>query len=382
MDTETIAACALNTIFGFQPRLGQALLDAVGSAGEIFRLSRDSLRSLTGPSSQWLSQLTPSALERAEKELDAAAKEGARFIPLSDPDFPALLRECEDPPMGLYFKSSDSPGNVFGGRPAIAIVGTRDMDSYGREWCQRLVEALASCREKPVIVSGLALGVDGCAHQAALDAGLPTIAVMATGIDRVYPFRHGLLASRIACSPGCALLTDYPTGTAPIAIHFLRRNRIIAGLSVATVLIESKKKGGGMLTAQLASSYGRALYALPGRADDTRSQGCNILIRQQLAEAVTDPESFIQSLGLGPVKRKVRDIAADAAAFYADEPDDSRRRLLAAFDFIRKHRECGAEELASALGCGFPEASAAAARLESDGFIATDIMGRCSIRIK
>ncbi len=379
MEKERIAACALNMIFGYEPRLGKALLEAVGSAAGIFEMDREGLRSLTGPQHRWLDQLTPAALEEAERELEKCAAAGARFIALSDPAYPALLRECEDPPLGLYFKGTDPPEEVFGERPAIAVVGTRDVDAYGRDWCERLVDALAHSRQKPLIVSGLALGVDACAHLTALAGGLPTVAVMATGIEKVYPFRHGLLASRIAAAPGSALLTDYPTGTEPVAIHFLRRNRIIAGLCHATLLVESKVKGGGMLTAELAHSYGRALYALPGRADDVRSQGCNLLLRKQMAEAVTDPDSFLLSLGLQAPRRKVRDVVADAEALYAS--DAGRQSLLAVLAWVRAHRESAADQIAAAVGTGYPEAAALAARLESDGFLRSDVLGRYTIRI-
>ena len=159
MEKELIAACALNAVFGYEPRLGRALLEAVGSAAGIFGMGRDEMRRLTGPQPRWLDQLTPATLEKAERELEKTAAAGARFIPLSDPAYPALLRECEDPPLGLYFKGTDPPEEVFGERPAIAVVGTRDVDAYGRDWCERLVDALAHSTQKPLIVSGLAIGV-------------------------------------------------------------------------------------------------------------------------------------------------------------------------------------------------------------------------------
>lgn len=170
---------------------------------------------------------------------------GSRFICIGDSRYPQMLRECEDPPIGLYIKGKTPIEKLDGGRPAIGVIGTRDITSYGTEWCNRLVAALGRAQIKPVIISGLAIGTDATAHSAALDNGLPTIAVMPTGIDGVYPFRHGFLADRICNAEESWLITDYPTKTTPLAINFLRRNRIIAGLSKAVLLIESKKREAG-----------------------------------------------------------------------------------------------------------------------------------------
>ena len=195
----------------------------------------------------------------------------------------------------------------------VAVVGTRDISPYGREWCERIVHALARTSPKPLIVSGLAIGTDICAHKAALEASLPTIAVMATGTDTIYPYRHRQIAEKMSGTQGCALVTDYPPGTAPLPVNFLRRNRIIAGLSHATILVESKIKGGGMMTCRLAFSYDRDVYALPGRADDLRSQGCNHLIRARMAEPLTSEEDIIDSLGLLTTGRKSPSLRHGAA---------------------------------------------------------------------
>ena len=152
---------------------------------------------------------------------------------------------------------------------------------------------------KPLVVSGLALGVDAVAHRTALENGLKTVAVMATGIDQIYPSQHQGLGEQIASTPGCGLVSDYPPDTQAVAINFIRRNRIIAGICKATLLIESKIKGGGMITAHLANSYDREVFALPGRVDDPYSQGCNLLIRQNLAEPIGDLAELMQKLSLG-----------------------------------------------------------------------------------
>ncbi|MBQ2069136.1 MAG: DNA-processing protein DprA, partial [Bacteroidales bacterium] len=142
---------------------------------------------------------------------------------------PALLKDCSDPPLGLYVRSSSPPEEVFRPRPSVAVVGTRDVSRYGLQWCRKLTGAIAQSPARPVIVSGLAIGVDIAAHLEAIDRGGSTIAVLPTGLDKIYPYRHEAYADRICNSPGSALVSDYPPGTMALKTNFLRRNRIIAG---------------------------------------------------------------------------------------------------------------------------------------------------------
>ncbi|MBO7641212.1 MAG: DNA-protecting protein DprA [Bacteroidales bacterium] len=382
---ERAAWCALNLVFGFEPRIGHALVDAVGDALAIFSLKERQMQELGLPE-RFRPQLGRSAVEAAAASLEELARQGRRFIAWTEEDYPSLLRECEDPPLGLYCRSDDPPGTLFDpDRPAIGIVGTRNISPYGNEWCQRIVTALARTASKPLIVSGLALGVDGVAHRTALDCGLPTIGIMATGIETVYPWRHNALAERMAATPGSALLTDYPPGTAPVATHFLRRNRIIAGICSATILVESKIRGGGMMTARLAASYDRTVLALPGRIDDLRSQGCNLLIRQQIAEPITDLDELPVQLGLAGRRgrRTVQDPSEEVRQTYAGVlPPEQVQRLVAIVGLIRRQRGISLEEIARATGRPWPEVSADAGILESDGIISTDLLQNCTITPK
>lgn len=233
-------------------------------------------------------------------------------------------------------------------------------------------------------MSGLALGVDIEAHKTAIENGLPTIAVMATGPDSIYPQRHKAYAERIASTPGCALITDYPPGTAPLAIHFLRRNRIIAGLSKATLLIESKLKGGGLMTCRLAFSYNREVYALPGRADDIRSQGCNELIRKKMAEPITSVSSLTDSLGMVRTIRPTKtDFTALIHGFYRGQCSEEDIALLhKTLSAIEKNRGATVEEIGDILHTGYLKASELIGLLEIDGFITVDLLQRCSINSK
>ena len=259
---ERAALCALNRIFGFEPKIGLRLIGTLGSALAVFKESNE-VKQFLGNSFRikYASLVTESAFETSAIELETLEGRGCRFIGIGEKGYPALLMECEDPPLGLYYKGVSPPEEVFAGIPQIAVVGTRGLTYYGKDWCRRIVEAMSRANVRPLVVSGLALGVDVTAHRAALEAGLPTVAVMATGIDGLYPSANRNVGEVIASTSGCALVTDYPPDTGAVRINFLRRNRIIAGICRATILVESRIKGGGMMTARLAASSGRDVYA-------------------------------------------------------------------------------------------------------------------------
>ena len=378
MTEETIALCALNKVLGFVPAAGHALISAFGSAAAVFRQPVQVLGEALGPSRTFAPELTQAVLEWAAGELTRIRDGGFRFIGYGEDDYPELLAECPDPPLGLYFNSCSPPAEVFGLRPAVAVVGTRDLSPYGREWCRKLVAAMGEASATPCIVSGLAFGADGVAHRTALQCGLPTVGVMATGIETVYPWQHTELAGAMARTPGCALVTDYPTGSSPVALNFIRRNRIIAGLARATVVIESKTKGGSLITAKYACDYNRDVYALPGRADDLRSAGCNSLIRQRMADIVTDPEDLVERLGLGKTaRRRKAGLEALLGRKYGTESPLVRLGLL-----VKGRPGISLEEVARTTGWTWPEVMARAGTLEADGFLETDLLQRCTIPAK
>lgn len=383
---ERAAMCALNRIFGFEPRIGMSLIDLFGDASAVIGGGREELDAALGAysRSKYLPLVTESAFESAAMELEGLERDGCTFICCGEPGYPALLAECEDPPLGLYFKGISRPEDVFGGAPAVSVVGTRDLTSYGKEWCGRIVEAMSRSSSRPLVVSGLALGVDSVAHRSALDGGLPTVAVMATGIDSIYPSSNKALAERIAATPGCALVTDYPPGTDAIRINFLRRNRIIAGIGRATILVESKVKGGGMMTARLAGSYGRDVYALPGRMDDPASQGCNMLIRENLAEPVGEMGDFMARLGLGLARMATKeDFKGEVRAFYEGKVAGSLLDdAVSMAREIKSRRGISLDELCARLGWDFSRTSHVSSMLECDGFIEIDLLQHCSAALR
>ena len=412
---ETVALCALNKIFGYHPHLALDLMEQNGSALTLFdgklaaeapladaQVGRDVFPSAknyadaTGNTSRppaitsLLPQLVPSQLEWAAKELEKVQGLGCRFISIMDDDYPSALRECPGPPLGLYMKASSSPAEIFGLRPMVAFVGTRDLSPYGKAWCSKLVRAIAEAHVQPSIVSGLALGTDGVAHRTALDCGLPTIGVMATGIDAVYPWQHEKLASEMVGTPGSTLLTDYPLDTSPVALNFVRRNRIIAGLVSAVVVVESKTKGGSLLTAKYAVEYSRDVFAVPGRLDDVRSAGCNSLIASEMARIVTSPEQLVDALGLGGARRHRGDGGSWVTSQAGDPPEKVLQALLARKYgpgsplvgiglAVMQQRGITPGELAATVRRPYGEVLAGIGTLEADGFLTTDLLQRCSI---
>ena len=382
---ETASLCAMNRIFGFEPKIGTALLQHFGSASEVMRLSSRDQDLLLGPYSRYKGKINTRSVDNAAAELASLKESHISFVGQTQDAYPSLLLECEDAPIGIYVRSTTPMEELFDTRECIGVVGTRDLSLYGEEWCRKTVESLSLTHEKPLIVSGLALGTDICAHKCAVEHGLPTIAVMATGPETVYPWRHKDFAERLVHTPGCALITDYPPGTSPLAIHFLRRNRIIAGLGRATILMESKIRGGGMMTSRLAFSYGREVYALPGRVDDLRSQGCNHLIREKVAEPLTSTQDLLKSLGYKASGRQDNHFSDQSLlehAYASFIPQDKISQMSGILLTIRKNRGITIEEIAQETGLEYSRTAELAGMLETDGFISTDLLQRCTINIR
>lgn len=381
---EKICICALNRLFGFEPKTAHGLIGMTGSAGAVFNLSHEEKMELLGPFSKISPLLNDDELRVTEEELRRLYRNGCSFITMTDPGYPELLKECEDAPLGLYYRGCDQPEKVFGSRPGVAVVGTRDISLYGKEWCRKIVGAMATARIKPAVISGLAFGTDITAHLAALEYGLPTIAVLPTCVDAPYPSRHRGYAGTISSTPGCALISDYPPGTEAKPINFIRRNRIIAGVSCGTILVESKSKGGGMITARLAASYGRDVMVLPGRADDMRSKGCNILLREKLAEPVTDTVNFLDTLGLGSTSRKKKEcLEEEITALYGQIlPEDEMAEILAVVTLVQRERGITLDGISSELCMPYGTVARYTGMLESDGIIRTDLLQRCVINHK
>lgn len=286
-------AIALSRIFAYKCAAGRRLLETMGGYENVFAAGEKKLRETMPSGEVWIKQIVDAdTLRRAQEEYRWATANGVRLLTIDDAGYPGRMLECEDAPLILYCKGA---ADLNAGR-SLAVVGTRKCSWYGKTVCSEIISGLSQNSVKPMIISGLAFGIDASAHRAALECGLTTVAVMPTGPDSIYPAAHLDLAKRILDSGG-ALVTDFAKGTMPQISQFLRRNRIIAAMSDATLVIESFAKGGSLITAGLANSYDREVFAVPGRLKDPSYEGCNRLIEKNMARLATDFSTIEQTMG-------------------------------------------------------------------------------------
>ncbi|MFA4047137.1 DNA-protecting protein DprA [Prevotella sp. PCHR] len=290
---ETLNALALTRINHFNLAGLLHLYHTLGSATAIVEHRNDMSDVVSDCSPRLLEGLKKldEALKRAEAELDFCHRHGIRTLCMNDDDYPQRLAECDDAPLVLFYKGTADLNQLR----VISIVGTRHCTSYGQDVIMRFISDLRNLCPKALIVSGLAYGVDIHAHRRALDNGYETACVLAHGLDYIYPARHRDVAARMAGQGG--LLTEFFTGTNADKVNFVRRNRIVAGMADATVLVESAARGGGLITARIARDYNRDVFAFPGRAGDVYSEGCNNLIRDNGAALINGAADFIAAMG-------------------------------------------------------------------------------------
>lgn len=237
--------------------------------------------------------ITKEAILHAQKEIDFIERHQITPFYYKDSAYPYRLLQCVDAPLLLYAK-----GNIdVNPKHVVSVVGTRMPSERGKDWCRHLILDLAANVPDLTIVSGLAYGIDVVAHKTAIEAGIPTIIIPAHGLDRIYPAVHRNIAIQALNRGG--ILTEYTTGTEPERHNFVARNRIIAGMADAVIVVESKKKGGSLITADMAIDYGRDVFALPGRIDDTSSAGCNELIKRNKAQLIESADDLIATMQWG-----------------------------------------------------------------------------------
>lgn len=269
--------------------MAKKLIEKLGSAEAIFKEKKSSLQKIEGLGVIKLKHLgDASILDEAKKELAYIYKHQVEAISYKEKNYPNLLKHCIDSPILLFQR-----GNIdLVNRKVISIVGTRKITSHGTAFCEELVEKLALFN--PVIVSGFAYGTDIVAHKAAIKNNLQTIACLAHGLNQLYPKTHQRYVDDVEKNGG--FMTDFSTTNSFDRTNFLRRNRIIAGMSETTIVIESAEKGGSLVTADIAHSYDREVFAVPGRTTDKLSLGCNNLIKSQKARMLTSAEDLIYML--------------------------------------------------------------------------------------
>ena len=293
MDNNTLYDIAFSMLTHVSLQDKHRLLQTIGSAEGIYRM-RNTLREAIPDASERLQREVMQMegnLRRAEDELRFIENGHIQPLSVTSDDYPTRLKSCPDAPTLLYHYGN-TPLNAT---RVVSIVGTRQITPYGKELCATFVKELSQLLPETLIVSGLAYGVDIHSHRAAVENGLPTVGVVAHGLDQIYPRMHRDTAIAMARNGG--LLTEYPSGTAIDRRNFVERNRIVAGMCDALVVVESADKGGSLITAALACDYAREVFAFPGRTTDKYSEGCNRLIRNQQAQLVTTAESFVRQMG-------------------------------------------------------------------------------------
>jgi len=283
---------ALSMISGIGNITAKKLIAYFGSVEEIFTAKKKDLTKIQGIGDILAKEIIKSnALKLAEKELKFTEKHHIDILFFLDKNYPERLKNCDDAPIILYFKGKSE----LKSKKIISIVGTRKATHYGKDNCNELIKSLKENGHAPLIVSGLAYGIDICAHKAALQNNLATIAVLGHGLHTIYPAAHKKFAKEIYENGG--LLTEFPSNSKLDPANFVRRNRIIAGMADATIVVESANKGGSLITADLANSYNRDVFAFPGRTGDKYSAGCNWLIKTNRAALIENIKDLEYILG-------------------------------------------------------------------------------------
>lgn len=292
-------------------------------------------------------------LQRAEKELKFVSNSGIKTLYYYDDEYPERLKHCADSPLILYYKGVEN----FSEKKILAVVGTRKASAYGQRICEEIIKGFS--KDDILIVSGMAYGIDTCAHRKAMAYGLKTVGVMAHGLDRIYPPQNRNMARRMLDQGG--LITEFMSDTNPDRENFPKRNRIIAGLSDAVLVVESATKGGAIITANIANSYNRDVFVVPGRVHDEFSDGCHLLIRRNIAALARSADDIRYSMGWEG----------------ATEKKHNRKELLSRFDkedkkvlsiIIDKDR-ASIDEIVLISGLGASRTASILLKLEFDGVI-------------
>lgn len=291
---EVVCSIALSRLRGLGLLNARVLVDALGSAEAVFDHRHELLAHVPDARPRLLNAFAHAdeALGEAERELEFVLSKHLKVYTLTEDDYPQRLKECPDAPLALFGCGTAD----LNAQRIVSVVGTRRCSEYGREVCRNFVADLSRRCPDVVVVSGLAYGIDICAHRAALDHGLSTVGILAHGLDTIYPSMHRGTAAEMVQGNG-GLLTEYGCGTVPEKGNFVRRNRIVAGLCDACVVVESLAKGGSLITAEAAMAYNRDVFAFPGRVYDENSGGCNKLIRDNRASLILCAEDLLHAMG-------------------------------------------------------------------------------------
>ena len=356
-EDDLLQVLALQKVEGVGDVMAKKLIAHCGSAGEVFKTPKNKLAAINGISSVTIANLADKSIfGKAEKELQYIQNHEIQTMYFQDDNYPMRLKHCYDGPVLLF-----SAGNIDLENPRIiSVVGTRQITSHGTEFCRKLISDLAPLN--PIIVSGFAYGVDIVAHQAAMDMGLQTIAVVAHGMSQIYPAVHKKYVRRIEENGG--FLTEFWSGGNPDKENFVRRNRIVAGMSEATIVIESAERGGSLITANLANDYNRDVFAVPGRVGDEWSAGCNKLIRENKASLIESADDLLRFMSWESVDKPAANTIQTSLFADLSEPEE------AIIGILRQFAEgINVNELAIQLNIPFSKLSSQFLEMEFKGLV-------------
>lgn len=356
MNQTDLFKIGLSLMSNVGPITCRKLVSYIGSPEGVFLEKKQLLKKVPGIGEALINKIDrEAALKRAHDELEYINKEGHNWLFYLDSHYPERLKECEDAPVVLFYKGK----NVFNASKIISIVGTRKSTDAGHANCEKFVNELSEMIPGVVIVSGFAYGVDICAHKASLNAGNNTVAVLGNGIDVVYPSIHGKYVANV--EQNGAFVSEFACLKKPDPGNFVSRNRIIAGLSDATLIVESGIKGGALITAEMANSYNRDVFAFPGRIGDSNSAGCNNLIKQNKAALIESAGDMVKFLSWDiELKRK----PIQHSLFV--ELDDVEQQLL---DVLKKNSVIELDRLAREVNLPVSKVSATLLNMEFKGVV-------------
>lgn len=356
MEQEQLYRIALSLLPNVGPVISRALFQYCGSAEAVFREKKQLLAKIPGVGAKRIRKAFASpVLDQAEAELKFMQRHKVIGLFYTDEAYPKRLNQCPDAPVLLYYKGTSSLND----QRFVGVVGTRSATPYGEEMTQQLVEGLKGF--DVTIVSGLAYGIDISAHEAALRNQMPTIGVVAHGMDRIYPQVHRTTAGKMIRQGG--LLTEYPSGTNPDRENFPTRNRIVAGMCDAIVVVEASGKGGALITADLAIGYNRDVFAVPGRAMDAYSKGCNDYIRENKAGLITSANDLVWMMGWTDDKNTP--LPAVQTKLFVELSTEEEQLV----QFLRENGECGIDAISAATALSFSKLAATLLQLELKGVI-------------
>lgn len=345
----------INLLPGISDINGKKLIAYCGGAEAVFKEKKTNLLKIPGMGEATVNKiLNTEALKRADQEIDFINQKKIKTLYFLDDEYPERLKHCIDGPIMIYYK-----GNAeLNSKRILAVVGTRNASTYGKYTCRNLIADLKD--QGVLIVSGLAYGIDTIAHKAAIDNKMDTLGILAHGLDRIYPPTNRNLAEKMLNQGG--LLTEFISKTNPDRENFPKRNRIVAGISDAVLVIESAKKGGALITADIANSYNRDVFSIPGRVNDRYSEGCNYLIKTNRAMLVNNANDVLYFLGWNQKKTP----KSLQKKIFVQLTEDEQKIV----DIIKEHKNIGIDRICLMAQMPTSKIASVLLNLEFEGIVA------------